>query len=1317
MTEATGEADLPIREGIKDRREALRGGRAEISDDAPAWGLALSGGGLRSATFSLGVLSALAKNERLLRFDLLSSVSGGGYVAATLCGLFSRSASLQRTKAESDAPAVQSSTALEVQTAFGDSGKRPFESWLRANGRYLSPGGGFDLLYTCSVYLRNLITVHLELAAVALLLGIGLTTFNIIAWAVVIFLGYQFGPAAFDVLRYLPHWLPSLALILIPASLLIVSLSIAYWIVQKDRPRRGSRLFRRHLLALIFAVSLMAWKLETDVATTVGQSARAVVQWSIGGLLAVVTFAWSFAWFARRQDTSSPGGHGLAHQLTSVGTATSEGGDPSYLSGGASARSAQHRLTVYLARVIQLSCWILALGLIDRVAWFFAFEIPPDSQFKAGLLLAVVAALSRALIPQVSGRFPPGLISDWLIRLGSALGYLLIFLLCAWWVSVVQKMALGAAFQRYTPNFESSAQVLLVIAIMIVVYYLVTGTSVRVLNGSSLHNFYRDRLIFSFIGATNPIRFSGSPLERPTTASGSTAGRERNWIEADDLQMSRYRPQSCGGPVHLINVCLNQRFNAGANPNLIDRKGGHLQISSTGHVSTRLRDWEDLGTQPRFDRLSLGSWIAISGAAIAPGMGRISRRGLSALAAVSGLRLGYWCHRHDPDKEPERRARHWKIRLRQLLPARSSAMLRESFGVFSAGRMDDWYLSDGGHFENTGAYALLAQRAGLIVLVDGGADPNYDFRDLEKLVRKARIDLQAEILFQRPKADPSISVSDSLREALKIFGSVNDIESPDKSACLTLARINYQGNHASPGLLLVIKPAMTEGLPLDLVNFKARFKRFPQESTRDQFFSEAQWESYFQLGRSLGGQLTKELLDELPEKWESWFEADDKSPFGMDARAGSTLILDSSLEGRHARAFAVGSSERAADSDAIRQSDSRLPARIRHAAVGASLGLGAIATVSLAVSSTLDNLRASSQARAGEEGAALKELTRLWAALPPASGSLERSTDSGQQAGVPSTVSTQGAKASAASHLAAAILQTAETLCRPGEVSWLQRSAVARQIYVDALEACHLAPGRHGSCEGLLRASRSSVQSEFPMCLWLPFPDVTGGSPPPRYWAFNYSFDAPFAHAHPCDPVASNRRAASRNRLQQPSGAAAGLVPPSEIQTSAFDPIRHCESPSRWEGRLEMAFGGTGAFTHFIARGEDGPGCEAHSIYIQVQGSADLPVANLLRERWLMLGASIPPVENTTETARAERRPVVAPVSVTTIRTHDNKALACAELLKGASEALVLPSGQSWRTESVASSQRKAPKVIEVWIAPEELKDGRTQSASSRTGH
>src|SRR6266404_3484820 len=52
-------------------------------------GLALSGGGIRSATFSLGVLQALARLDVLRYVDYLSTVSGGGYIGACVTSLLS----------------------------------------------------------------------------------------------------------------------------------------------------------------------------------------------------------------------------------------------------------------------------------------------------------------------------------------------------------------------------------------------------------------------------------------------------------------------------------------------------------------------------------------------------------------------------------------------------------------------------------------------------------------------------------------------------------------------------------------------------------------------------------------------------------------------------------------------------------------------------------------------------------------------------------------------------------------------------------------------------------------------------------------------------------------------------------------------------------------------------------------------------------------------------------------------------------------------------------------------------------------------------
>ena len=53
-------------------------------DDSGLTALCLSGGGIRSATFALGVVQGLAKLGILERFDYLSTVSGGGYLGGWL---------------------------------------------------------------------------------------------------------------------------------------------------------------------------------------------------------------------------------------------------------------------------------------------------------------------------------------------------------------------------------------------------------------------------------------------------------------------------------------------------------------------------------------------------------------------------------------------------------------------------------------------------------------------------------------------------------------------------------------------------------------------------------------------------------------------------------------------------------------------------------------------------------------------------------------------------------------------------------------------------------------------------------------------------------------------------------------------------------------------------------------------------------------------------------------------------------------------------------------------------------------------------------
>src|SRR3989440_1088890 len=78
-----GELDT-IRQEKEDGDQIARAHRDQLV------GLAFSGGGIRSATFNLGVLQGLARLKLLGNFDYLSTVSGGGYIGSWLMAWIKR---------------------------------------------------------------------------------------------------------------------------------------------------------------------------------------------------------------------------------------------------------------------------------------------------------------------------------------------------------------------------------------------------------------------------------------------------------------------------------------------------------------------------------------------------------------------------------------------------------------------------------------------------------------------------------------------------------------------------------------------------------------------------------------------------------------------------------------------------------------------------------------------------------------------------------------------------------------------------------------------------------------------------------------------------------------------------------------------------------------------------------------------------------------------------------------------------------------------------------------------------------------------------
>ncbi len=111
--------------------------------------LCLSGGGIRSATFNLGILQGLARHGLLDKFDYLSTVSGGGYVGSWLSSWIHREADGLETvvKRLSQKPPVMRPEAEPIQH-------------LRNYSNYLSPKLGLlsaDTWTLASIVSRNLL--------------------------------------------------------------------------------------------------------------------------------------------------------------------------------------------------------------------------------------------------------------------------------------------------------------------------------------------------------------------------------------------------------------------------------------------------------------------------------------------------------------------------------------------------------------------------------------------------------------------------------------------------------------------------------------------------------------------------------------------------------------------------------------------------------------------------------------------------------------------------------------------------------------------------------------------------------------------------------------------------------------------------------------------------------------------------------------------------------------------------------------------------------------------------------------------------------
>jgi hypothetical protein len=310
---------------------------------------------------------------------------------------------------------------------------------------------------------------------------------------------------------------------------------------------------------------------------------------------------------------------------------------------------------------------------------------------------------------------------------------------------------------------------------------------------------------------------ASNPFRRPHPFTG--------FDENDNISMCTL---TANKPMHVVNMALNLVH--GENLKWQERKAASFTSTRlhTGGLCIDYRPSALYGGRYTTTKtpISLGTAITISGAAASPNMGYHSSPLLMLVMTLFNARLGWWLG------NPRRNRRIWTAPspVWGIRP-----FLDEAFGLTTD--TNSWiYLSDGGHFENLAIYEMVLRRCHCIVVSDAGCDPEYTYEDLANAVRKIRIDLGIPIDFDDPHMPMSVDKVPTARHSGKHCA---------------IARIRYSavdGPDAPEGILIYIKPSLNGNEPADVQHYAAADPLFPHQPTSDQFFDESQFESYRRLG-------------------------------------------------------------------------------------------------------------------------------------------------------------------------------------------------------------------------------------------------------------------------------------------------------------------------------------------------------------------------------------------------------------------------------------------------------------------------------------
>ncbi|MFN0299770.1 MAG: patatin-like phospholipase family protein [Burkholderiales bacterium] len=872
-------------------------------------GLAFSGGGIRSATFNLGVIQALCELRLLRRFDYLSTISGGGYIGGWLSMFIHR-------RGRGNVGSVEEALGKR-EGNLEDSAIR----FLRSFSNYLTPQVGFsnDTITAIATYLRNLVltlSVLIALFAAALILPriVVLGVDHLASWQ-----QFEHG-----------FVFPTLTVAVLLVTTCVVTLNLFYQPTEK--PIRWPWYTRPLILAALVDLPVVVAAIITTsyflrVIDNGGLDATAwiasvvvtyVLLWLLGLIVAKCYPSKALHDFTRVGFSARTILWFLAFLFFALLAGTLGGAVTLGIARAIAAIPECHQLwaaVVFGPPAIIIAITLMVVAHVGLMAREFSESDRELWSTLGGRLLRIAVVWAVAFTIALYGPAAIGFANDWVARAGGV----------AWIASTLFGVLAGRSRATGKPDAKPWIEILTRLAPYVFVLGLLIVLSWGVHAVLAIaHDASTDAAATSHtaLNTTNTIqpRLALHTTSRTNTTAEATHETDPPslWVQflqrADDeyANLRLYFEPAYALPLILAGVILAALLLSWRiNVNLFSLHHfyrNRLTRCYLGATNDNRRPHPLTGFDPDDDvRLSVlreQKPLHIIGTAINLNRGKQlawqNRRAASfaftplhagyepASRQVAGgyrdtamygrdangtsIQLGSVVAISGAAASPNQgfhtspavaflltvfnvRLGHWCGNTTDASAWRSRDplfSLRYWWAEFTgrAGQDDRFVsLSDGGHFENLGIYELVRRRCGLILASDAGADPQYAFDDLAEAIRKCYTDFGVEIRFR--------SKVDDIRSAGAGKPSVRHH---------AVADIIYP-NQTFQGTLVYWKSSLTDNTPPDIMHYQRSHNDFPHESTADQFFDESQFESYRHLGYEVARQSIATMREngELPE--------------------------------------------------------------------------------------------------------------------------------------------------------------------------------------------------------------------------------------------------------------------------------------------------------------------------------------------------------------------------------------------------------------------------------------------------------------------